>query len=80
MDVYKPKTPDIEGRIDQVLRLLEEQKDILSYVEDTNRPKYLFWNKVRHKPRPDGVSAEDFWALIKLLRRLSPNRMILSLF
>ena len=75
MDVYKPKTPDIEGRIDQVLRLLEEQKDILSYVEDTNRPKYLFWNKVRHKPRPDGVSAEDFWALIKLLRRLSPNRI-----
>jgi len=75
VDVFKLKKPDIDGKIDKIIDLVKNGIPIFKYVESTNRPEYLFWDKVKHKPRPQGVSAEEFWSLIKLLRQNSASRV-----
>ncbi len=74
MEVFKLEKPDSSLKIDKIVRLLEQGEDVYTFIEKANRPVYLFWDKVRHKPRPKGVTAEEFWALIKFLRQHSPSR------
>jgi len=75
MDVYKLKKPDLSDKTDKVLDLMTSAKNLSKYVESTHHPKYLFWDEAKHKQRPQGVSAEEFWLLIKFLRQYSPNRV-----
>ncbi len=74
MEIYKLRKPEITLEIDNVLQRIDT-KEISSYVESTSKPRYLFWDKVRYKPRPDGITAEEFWSLIKLFRKYSANRV-----
>jgi len=73
VEVFKLKKPDISGKLDRVLDLLDQKTDILEYVAKTNHPEYLYWNKVRFK-HPPNVPPEEFWALVKALRKYSPSR------
>ena len=77
MEIYRLKKPDISGRMEKNIDLIynvDVNESILPYIEKVNSPEYLFWDKVRYKARPKGMSAEDFWAAIKFLRRLATNR------
>lgn len=75
MEVFKLPKPAADARIEDVLPLLNLDSDLRKCVEATNRPVYLYWDKVRYKPRPKGLSAEQFWTLIKFLRRSSSSRV-----
>jgi Fic family protein len=75
VEVFKLDKPNISGKIKKVFDLISSSKDFLPYVARTNKPEYLFWDKVSYKPRPKGITAEEFWALIKFLRRNSPSRV-----
>jgi Fic family protein len=75
VDIFKLKKPDIPSKVDKVIDLINNNKNIFKYVETTHQPEYLFWDKVKYKPRPQGVSPEEFWSLIKFLRRNSLNRV-----
>jgi len=41
--------------------------DVQELVRDANS-KYLHWDKFRHYPMPEGVSAEDAWCAVQLSR------------
>ncbi|MBU1318507.1 MAG: Fic family protein [candidate division Zixibacteria bacterium] len=75
MDIFELKKPDITGKMDKAIGLLDPKENIAEYIENISTPEYLYWDKVRHKPRPKGISPEEFWALIKFLRQMSPNRV-----
>lgn len=40
------------------------------YLQDINEPKYLYWDDVKYKQTPDGLSPEETWFLARQLRSL----------
>ena len=74
METFKLPKPTADVDIGKVIDLAIKNPDFSKYVESTNQPHYLYWDKVRYKPIPDGLSAEEFWALAKFFRRISPSR------
>ncbi|MDH3890600.1 MAG: Fic family protein [candidate division Zixibacteria bacterium] len=74
MEVFKLTKPDISANTDKVLDRILKGEDFSKFIESTSRPEYLFWDKAKYKSRPQGVSAGEFWSLIKLFRQHSPNR------
>ncbi len=74
MEIFKLPKPTAEVEIDKALEKAFKNADFSKYVESANQPQYLYWDKVRYKPIPEGLSADEFWALTKALRRISPNR------
>lgn len=72
MEIYRLKKPDIGGLEKRAgLIYYKYRETIMEYVEKSSTPKYLFWDKVRYLPRPEGMTAEEFWAVVKMLRGLA---------
>jgi Fic family protein len=40
-----------------------------------NDPQYLYWDKIKYKPRPEYLTAEETWALVKFSRQWAPGRV-----
>ncbi|MCH7690500.1 MAG: hypothetical protein IIA17_05590, partial [candidate division Zixibacteria bacterium] len=75
MKYYKLKQPDHAKVLSKALdKMFKKPIDFSSYFVKTIQPKYLFWDKVQYLPRPHGVTAEEFWALVKFSRNASPER------
>ena len=70
MDIFKLEKPQKAGNINKIINNFNKS----SYLLAANSPNYLYWDKVKYLPRPEGITAEEFWALIKLIRKLAPNR------
>jgi len=75
MEVYKLTKPDLPMEVVAEIATLGKYTSALEYVAGTNQPEYLYWDKVRYKPRPPGMSAEKFWAIVKALRVYSTSRV-----
>ena len=73
MEIFKLAKPDIGGKVDQSLEILKRYAGAMEYVANANHPVYLYWDKVRYKHPPE-MTAEEFWALLKILRQYSPGR------
>jgi len=76
--MYRLPKPDKEitsERLTQVIDAAAKDPKFSSYIEAVNKPVYLYWDKARYKRRPKGLLPEEFWALIKLLRRYSTARV-----
>ncbi len=73
VEVFKLKKPNITGKLDRVLDLLDRGPEIHQYLARANHPEYLYWDKVRYRHPPE-ISPEEFWALVKALRQYSPGR------
>jgi Fic family protein len=72
VEIYRLQKPDIHGLDNRVWDIFHKYRDsIVEYVEKSLTPKYLFWDKVRFLPRPEGMTAEEFWAVVKMLRGLA---------
>lgn len=72
--MYKVEKPRHDVKPERLLSLTLDTPELSKYVEAINRPEYLYWDKAKFKPRPDKVTAEEIWALAKLLRTLSSTR------
>lgn len=72
--LYKLPKPDLTNiNFLKIQKLLESNK-IAEYLEATMNPAYLYWDKVKYKKRPDELSAEEFWYLVKISRSLTPTK------
>lgn len=75
MEYYKLKQPDHAKVLSNALdKMFEKPIDFSRFLAKTIEPKYLFWDRVQYLPRPDGVTAEEFWALVKFSRNNTPKR------
>lgn len=45
--------------------------DHRAYFERVNEPHYLYWDKIRFKPHPKDSSTEEFWFLVKQIRKIA---------
>ncbi|MCX6833767.1 MAG: Fic family protein [candidate division Zixibacteria bacterium] len=75
MDTFRLVKPDLSGEILAEVAVLGKYASALDYVAGVNQPEYLYWDKVRYKPRPPEMSAEKFWAIVKSLRQYSVSRV-----
>lgn len=63
-------TPKIsQSSAEKVIRLYA-RPDVRAAVEKIN-DDYLYWSDVKYRPLPDGMSAEDLWAVVKFSRRVN---------
>jgi Fic family protein len=69
----KPPAPDSL----RLRKLLGRQRDIRSFMEEADS-EYYYWDDVRRRPLPPGLSAEDLWAAIKLDREHGRHGLPLS--
>lgn len=75
MEHFKLQQPDPAKHLSKALdKAFSKEVDLSRYLTRTSQPEYLFWDRIRHIPRPDALTAEEFWALIKFSRNTSPRR------
>jgi Fic family protein len=61
--------------LDRLFERLNISEEFQKFITRTTQPEYLYWDKVRYLPRPEGLGAEEFWFLVKLLRKSSAHRL-----
>lgn len=79
MEFYRLKKPDT-STVDKkrlVDFLQNNKRKVMSAIYEVSEPKYLFWDKIRHKLSPHGLRPIEFWYLIKLIRTASSRPTIL---
>lgn len=71
LDVYKLEKPDLEGvNRNRVFGLLDGKfLEIMAVIEKTMSPVYLYWDKVKYRVMPEGVTKKEFWYLTKFIRK-----------
>lgn len=75
MEIFKLKKPDHAKYQAKVWdKIIEKDIDFSHYLAKANQPEYLFWDKVKYLLRPEELSAEEFWSLVKFSRSTSPRR------
>jgi len=58
---------------DDIIHLLQTD-DMLSILNRVNE-EYYYWDVIKRLDYPDGVRAHDIWGIVKLRRRITPNRI-----
>jgi len=64
------RVPLSPPRIEPLLSAIEpEQLVRLFEAQPTQDGRYLHWDELRHRPPPEGLSSEHWWAAVKMARR-----------
>lgn len=72
--IYKLKKPDLSkvnyGKVfEKVLKQsAEEIQEIVKLTQETFQPAYLYWDRIKYKQLPKGISPEEFWVSVKFTR------------
>lgn len=74
MNIFKLPKPSTKTSLTGLAAGTQDIAGFREFLQGTCRPEYLYWDKVRYKPRPEGMSAEEFWGLVKFARLSSPAR------
>jgi len=81
--LYKLKKPDL-SKINEkkVLNtILEQGKEsdlIFLLVQKNFQPEYLYWDKIKHKTFPKNISKEEFWLLVKTIRKAQSIKSVIK--
>jgi len=75
MEAYKLQKPNHALDEKELYKIVTTYGDLRDFLEAVTQPEYLYWDKVRYKPRPEGLSAEDFWGVVKFFRMRTSNRV-----
>lgn len=73
MKLFKLEKPNLDA-LDKAAILkkyTENTSDMFKYIFDVSEPEYLYWDKVKYKQTPPGLTHEEFWYLVKQIRKLS---------
>lgn len=74
--VYKIENPNLSKVSQkQIAQFISEANpELIRLVMGTMSPRYLYWDKVKYKSLPRGITHEEFWTLVKLTRNKFLNR------
>ncbi len=72
--IYTLEKPNLNNispeRFNELISQYFDNKSLLSgLILKTMSPVYLYWDKVRFKTIPDGMSKEEYWKIIKFVRQ-----------
>ena len=75
MDLYKLPKPSLDFDKDVFLKKFNEADDIVDCYLNATRNEYLYWDKIKYKKPPKNMTAEEFWFMIKIMRKQDANRV-----
>jgi Fic family protein len=72
--IFKLEKPDTDtispNRLAELVSMYFDGKtNLAAHVTKTMSPEYLYWDKVKYRPIPDGLTKEEFWKLVKFFRQ-----------
>jgi Fic family protein len=73
MELYKLEKPDLSKvQLARVLKLYSENaQEYGEGVHKMSEPNYYYWDTIKYKTPPAGLNNEEYWALIKQVRKLA---------
>lgn len=78
---FKLKKPNISGiQPEQISKIFnaKNKAEIFTYVKKFINTEYIYWDKLQYKePLPEGVSKEELWVLIKILRESQRTKSVI---
>jgi Fic family protein len=82
METYKLPKPDLSKvDKDKVMKILLEnlakKGGLLNYINGTISPNYLYWDKIKYKIVPKGMTAEEFWSAVKFIRKAQSHATLI---
>lgn len=70
--IYKIKKPDLSkvelGKTIENISKQNKKEELSKLIQETSQPIYLYWDKVKYKILPKGISKEEFWSIVKFTR------------
>ncbi len=73
--IYSIDKPDLtKATTNKLYEKILESDNLQECLIQTETPEYLYWDRARYKEHPKNMTAEEFWAAVKLFRRHSSNR------
>ena len=71
--LYKIKKPDLSkvelGKVIENIDKQNKKEEISKLIQETFQPIYFYWDKIKYKQLPKGISPEEFWVLVKFNRK-----------
>lgn len=84
MEIYKIPKPDL-SKVDKnkimkiIFDTINKKGGLFEHINKTISPEYLYWDKVKFRLIPRGLTKEEFWSAIKFIRNAqSKDTPILS--
>ena len=80
MDLYKLEKPDI-SKIDptRVMDLFgQKTQEIGEALNNASEPDYQYWDSLKHKTPPSGLSTKEFWWLVKQIRKFTSRKTLIK--
>ncbi|MBI5614593.1 Fic family protein [Candidatus Gottesmanbacteria bacterium] len=77
MDIFKLEKPDI-SKIDpaKVMDLFgQKTQEIGEALNSASEPDYLYWDSIKHKTPPSGLTIKEYWWLVKQFRKLTARKI-----
>ena len=82
MELFKLEKPDLSA-ID-IAKLfksysLNHADEYTDSVYKASEPLYYYWDSIKHRQPPKGLTSLEYWGLIKHIRRLSSRKTYIKL-
>lgn len=75
MEQYYLEKPNLNS-VDKakiLQKYIDNERKYTPFIFRVSEPEYLYWDKAKYKQVPDDLSREEFWYLVRQIRKLSSN-------
>ena len=75
--IKKPNLSNVS--IEKVANMFfNNKRPFYDFIEKTENPVYLYWDKVKYKNRPEELTAEEFWSFVKFYRKAKSEKTLIQ--
>jgi len=73
MEQYRIEKPNLSvvDKTAVLRKYTENERKYLPFIFKVSEPEYLYWDRAKYKPIPDDLTREEFWYLVRQIRKLS---------
>lgn len=78
---YKLEKPNLKlvDKAKIIKKFTEDKDDVyIKHIYAVSEPEYLYWDKAKYKSKPNDLSNEEFWYLVRQIRKLSARPTIVK--
>lgn len=80
MELFKLEKPDVSNiNLAKLLELYAKHANVYGEaVFAVSEPVYYYWDTIKHKAPPSGLTSVEYWALIKHIRKIASRKTIIK--
>src|SRR3989338_2356235 len=75
MEQYYLEKPNLNNvdKAKMLQKYIDNERKYAPFIFRVSEPEYLYWDKAKYKQVPDDLSKEEFWYLVRQIRKLSSS-------